>query len=277
MALEPLEQVGEIDIASLEQLSWSLLRIRQQEAQRASGAWTQRQLVARSFDEAQVAGHRLTFAVERYLRIADENHEAFRSLISHYGVRHWAHWNLLRPVLEASFYALWALTPADGLERRRRGLRLEILDSREQKKWLESLVPAGVSRQAVAEASRKFDRTGHVYRSEATQLGLTWSRACQKLDVSAELPRLALGSNYPSGFGHFLASTWRRLSGSQHGMSYALLTSADHGPSTTIPGGQQVFLSVKDDDFLSTCKIVTALHRAALDRYLQWHNQDRLL
>jgi hypothetical protein len=86
-------------------------------------------LTARAFDEAQTAGTRTYIEAQRCLGVAIDNHEALLALLQADGATVWAPWSLIRPTVESSFLALWLLDPVSGLERRRRGLRLEVQDA----------------------------------------------------------------------------------------------------------------------------------------------------
>ena len=207
---------------------WQRVAALDEQAHRAMQSWHSMQFTARFVDEAQPAGPRIYIGVTRLLDIAIDNQEAFQSLITNRGVTHWSQWNLLRPVFEASFYAIWVLDPNDSRERRRRGLRLEILDSREQKNWIDSLREVGLDEEVIAANAQRQARATEVYRTEATALGLTWERATQPVKLITELPKLAYTREmYSDELNNFLISKWRRLSGFQHGFGYALMAGAD--------------------------------------------------
>jgi hypothetical protein len=155
--------------------------------------------------------------------------------------------------------------PGDSSERRRRGLRLDVLDSKEQRNWIDSLRNVGVDEEAIAANARWQAGASRVYRSEADALGLTWARANQSVNLVRELPKLAYTREmYSDEFNDFLVSTWRRLSGFQHGFGNALISGADKGRSIPIPGGESLFISTNDQDLVNICKIVSAFHIAAL-------------
>jgi hypothetical protein len=153
----------------------------------------------------------------------------------------------------------------DSRERRRRGLRLEVLDSKEQRNWIDSLRDVGVDEEAIDANARWQTGATRVYKSEASALGLTWALANQAVNLITELPKLAYTREmYSDEFNSFLVSTWRRLSGFQHGFGYALIAGADKGRSIPIPGGESLYISTNDQDLVNTCKIVSAFHIAAL-------------
>lgn len=64
--------------------------------------------------------------------------------------------------------------------------------------------------------------------------------------------------------GALLTALWRRLSGTQHGMSYALLVGPDQGRDVPMLGGSEIHPAANDDDFVMQCQLVNALHLAAL-------------
>lgn len=276
MTLDPLRQVGTTDVTALETLHWPATEQMIGAARAVRSRWDRSQLVARSFDEAQPGGHRVAFEVEGLLATAEENVQAFRALIGSFGIRHWAHWNLLRPNLEASLWTLWILAPDDSRERAVRALRLEVDGAREQWNWLSSIASAGVPQEVVAEARQQFDRSEQVYKQEAHNLRVAWKDVRERINLTAAVPDLPYGSNYDTGFGHYVCSIWRRLSGAQHGKTYSLFARADRGTRVRIPGGESVFLTVNDDDFVSTCQIVNAVHLAALQRYVDWTTRQQI-
>jgi hypothetical protein len=86
-------------------------------------------------------------------------------------------------VFEASFCAICVLDPNDSRERRRRGLRLEILDSKEQRNWIDSLKHVGVDEEASDANTQWQAGATRVYKSEADALGLNWVRATQPVNL----------------------------------------------------------------------------------------------
>lgn len=276
MTLDPLTPVGRTDVTALETLHWPAMELMTKTARGVRSRWHRSQLVARSFDEAQSGGHRVAFGVEGLLATAEENVQAFRALISSFGIRHWAHWNLLRPNPEASLWALWILAPSDSRERAVRALQLEVDNAREQLNWLTATASAGIPQEAVDQARAKFARSDEVYKQEAHELRISWKCVRERINLTAAIPKLPYGSDYDAGFGHYVCSIWRRLSGAQHGKTYSLYVRADRGNRVRIPGGESVFLTVNDDDFVSTCQIVNAVHLAALQRYVDWTTKPQI-
>ncbi|GAA1384694.1 hypothetical protein [Catellatospora chokoriensis] len=111
-----------------------------------------RLLSARAFDESQVAGPRTYMAVQRYIGVARDNHEALLALLQHHGASLWAPWSLLRPIFEASFFATWILDPDSGRDHRLRGLRSEVLNSYQQRAHLAAFKRIPAVRELVEDA-----------------------------------------------------------------------------------------------------------------------------
>jgi hypothetical protein len=190
-------------------------------------------------------------------------------LNGHHGATQWAPWNLMRPIFEASFYTLWILDPRDSRERRRRGLRVELNDSQEKKKWVESLAAAGVSAEALAPLRKRREEVTRIYRAESDELGMPW-QASRTINLVDEIPKLrSLVDAFDKQGAALFVSTWRRLSGFQHAMSYALQAGAEAGPSIKIPGGESIHFTINDEDFVSTAQQTHTMHVTALNLYKQ--------
>ncbi len=191
-------------------------------------------LHARMIDEGQTAGRRAYMGAQRCLSVAWDNHDALISLLRHHGATQFAPWNLLRPTFEASFYALWLLDPEDSIERRRRGLMFEWLDELEHRTYYADLAaverfvgPDDLEELAAARLRQDDVRRDHdrIYRSEAEDLGLAWPLP-RRINVLSELGKLA-HCNVIDGTAVVLQSTWRTLSGMQHGRGSAMLRGSD--------------------------------------------------
>jgi hypothetical protein len=211
-------------------------------------------LSSRSFDEAQVAGPRTYMNTTRYLSVARDNHEALLALLKHYGATLWAPWSLLRPTFESAFLAAWILDPDDGRERRARGLRCEILDAYQQRRYRAAFKVLPQARKLI-EASEDHMERGSLktYRTEAAALGRTFDRLRQSIDVTAELHRLSFVRDQ-SQIGPFLEATWRQLSGFEHGFGWALLSGTDRKVEVEIPGGVDAQLVINDESFVNAAK-----------------------
>ena len=215
---------------------------------------TSRVLSARTFDESQVAGPRTYIEVTRYLNVARDNHEALLALLEHHGATLWAPWSLLRPVFETSFLAAWILDPEDGLERRARGLRCEILDSYEQRRHRAAFKAVPEVRELIESSEQNMERGSlSTYRAEALELRRRFDKLNQKINVIAELPKLTFVAEQKQ-VAPFLEATWRQLSGFEHGCGWALLSGSDHTIEAHIPGGAGMQLVINDEAFVNAAK-----------------------
>ncbi|GAA2114871.1 hypothetical protein [Nocardioides bigeumensis] len=232
-------------------------------------------LTARRFDEAQTAGHRTYFAATRYLGVAMDNHRALVGLMKHVGAGYVAPWSLLRPLFEAAFFACWILDPETGLDRRRRGLRCEVNDERERKNHLEAFKGVPQVSRAITDELAERDRTvGRTYRAEAKELGLPWSRAGERVNVVRELStlRFVRTSNDPVMLA-MLVSTWRMLSGIEHGLGYALLRASKATTEAVVPGGFVTRLTIDDTAFVTAWKSTAYLLLVAFERLERLHTR----
>jgi hypothetical protein len=213
-----------------------------------------RLLSARAFDESQVAGPRTYMGAERYLNVARDNHEALLALLKHHGATLWAPWSLLRPAFETSFFAAWILDPEDGRERRARGLRCELIDFYEQRKHRAAFGVFPEVRKLLEASDEEAERGRlNVYRTEAAALGRSFDKLHQKINVTAELPKLSFVKTQHQ-LAPFLEATWRQLSGFEHGFGWALLSGTDRKVEAHVPGGATLELVINDDVFVNAAK-----------------------
>ena len=239
---------------------WALLAREFQTLENLPSLAAARLLSARAFDESQAAGHRAYMAATRYLSVARDNHEALLALLEHRGATLWAPWSLLRPVFEASFFASWILDPDTGIDRRRRGLRCEVLDCYQQRAHRRAFNKLPQARQLIEAAERQQEQGSlAVYRAEAAALGADFDRVMrQSVNIVDELPKLSFVKGQ-ADFAAFLEGTWRLLSGLEHGLGWAMLRGADRGAETEIPGGKGMVLSIKDKEFVLAAKVTYAM------------------
>ena len=206
------------------------------------------QLTARAFDEAQPGGEHAYIGAHANLTVAHEHLDALIALLASHGASPRVPFNLLRPIMETSFKALWVLEPAEGLVRRQRGLRLEVLDYLERRKWLREYEKApSISRQIGEVIADSRAKTEPKYRREAEVLSMTWDQVQRDLNIIDGLRDLdVVQTMKPWGPPHFRAA-WRTLSGFQHGYSYALLSNSTINAQVPIPGGSLVEVTVSDE------------------------------
>lgn len=221
----------------------------------------------RKFDCAQPAGHRVYMEAERYLEAAIDNLTALRQLLGH-GAGLFAPWSLLRSVFEASVLAAWILDPEDGSERRYRGLRSEIWDAVEELKYLQTLVNLGdMSERVQGLADRRRKQRIDTYQDELAQMGRDWEKARQSVSVIDAIPRLSFVRNQ-GDLGVFIQSTWRLLSGYQHGKGWAVV----HGSSKTavaqVVGGVSVQIELDGETFVTAAKATLLVLVKAMNKLL---------
>jgi hypothetical protein len=232
-----------------------------------------RVLSARAFDEAQVAGHRAYMGATRYLAVAKDNHEALLVLLEHRGATLWAPWSLLRPTFEASFRAAWILDPEDGRERRARGLRCEILDAYEQRRYRAAFknVPHPELQELIRASEEKTEKGSlSTYRAEATALGRAFEKLKQPIKVTDELPKLSF-VKAQADLASFLEAIWRHLSGFEHGLSWALLSGTNWKEEVQVPGGAGLHLVIKDEAFVNAAKVTYFLLLSACQLFTRRH------
>lgn len=265
-------RTGTIDLSDLAR-RWRLLEQLYATTETVVAAHDPRVFSARTFDQGQTAGHRVYATAERYLNIARDNHQALVALItSPHGITTFAPWNLLRPEFEASFYAAWLLDPDDSRERRRRALRLELLDQRDHNLYYEDVMRMAEG-PAVGDLADEFaalstslevarQRNESVYAHEAAQLQLPYPKVAG-VNVLHELGTLSTCSEAPET-DFLLRATWRGLSGIQHGRASAVMRASSLRDSHETEYGVRGLLDVDDDAFLNAANATTCLHMEAV-------------
>jgi hypothetical protein len=228
-------------------------------------------LTARAFDQAQPAGNRVYIEVDRFLTVALDNHQALLALLEARGATLWAPWSLLRPIFETSFLAAWILDPIEGRTRRIRGLRCEVEDARQQRSHKESFRGFPEVQRLLAEEARRSESEGGAmwtYRREANALQISWTEARRKVGLTDEIRArsLAILRSQPE-LQPFMESTWRTLSGFEHGLGWALLRNTDRTVEAEIPGGAVMKLTMNDAAFVTAAKSCYLLMLTALNLY----------
>ena len=179
-----------------------------------------------------------------------EHIEALIGLLTKHGATPRAPWTLMRPVFEAGFWATWLLEPAEGLERRKRGLRIEVRSMLARTAYYEDMLRTQPRQRDNLAADHLKDE--RVYRAEADALGLTWSQAKDKTrsNVVDELSKLLVVRNMDPDVRGPIVAAWRVLSGLQHGYAYALVSSSTKHEAEQILGGEErQLLSISDTNF----------------------------
>lgn len=217
-------------------------------------------LAPRQIDLTQPAGHRVYIQSHALLGNAYEHHHAFLAHIEKVGFGPRAPFNLLRPVLESSLWALWLLDPQDSATRRRRALQYEIHDFKAEMAYLDELGKRSESlpiREAIAERQA---HAGKAYRDEAARMGLGYAALNKaKINLTDEIPKIRrLVDRHGKDTARLVVAEWRRLSGYQHGKVWSVALGSDQTFLAKIPGGQAVHL-VASDSSISLATGLTAL------------------
>src|SRR5450759_3433442 len=122
------------------------------------------------------------------------------------------------------------------------------------------------SKRVGEEIARSQADVESVYLSEATALNLTYGQAKQPINVTEELPRLDATKAIGPESMAIVPACWRVLSGSQHGLPYALLHNSNIQVQAPVPGGQRVLASMKDEAFELYASVTLWLVWQACDR-----------
>lgn len=226
----------------------------------------------RKTDLAQTSGHRVYTEAWRKIQCAMDNHFALLSLLEYHGVTLWAPWNMLRPSFEAAFYAVWVLEPELSLDRRRRALRLEVIDEMERLKFYEELthVRGAGGRESADRLAERRAQVTPTYQAEAVLLDLTWQQTKASVNIRDELGRLHIVTNdIGMDTTSFYRATWRSLSGYQHGHGYAAMLGSDITLMAKTPGGRVVRMEVNDENFQSSAQATAYLMISALNLWMR--------
>lgn len=229
-------------------------------------------LTARFIDENQAAGPRTYMHAYDAISSAHEHSEALWALInSDYGLTPRTPWTLVRSVFEAGFWATWILDSEHSFIRRQRGLKVEMVDRSEHRKWVNSL-PVDQETKNLLYRGEKAENT---YKSECQSLALPWKTAGVKPAVASEIHRLGLCVRSGPDLGPYVESIWRSLSGLEHGHPYATQIHTDRDQEVKIVGGSTFRVSVNDDSFIAACKCAYALFIEGAELYISRSTEPR--
>lgn len=217
-------------------------------------------LAPRQIDLAQTAGHRIYIQSHALLGFAYEHHQAFLAHINTVGFGPRAPFNLLRPVLESSLWALWLLDPHDSATRRKRALQYEIHDFKAEMAYLDELGKRSGGLPMREAAAERQAHAGKSYREETAQLGLDYAALSKaNMNLTDEIPKMQrLLDRHDKDTARLIVAEWRRLSGYQHGKTWSVALGSDQTFLAKIPGGQTVHL-VASDSSISIATGLTAL------------------
>lgn len=217
-------------------------------------------LAPRQIDLVQTAGHRVYIQSHALLGFAYEHHHAFLAHIDKVGFGPRAPFNLLRPVLESSLWALWLLDPQDSATRRRRALQYEIQDFNAEIAYLGELGKRSESLLIREAAADRQAHAGKSYRDEAARMGLDYAALSKtKINLTDEIPKMRrLLVRHGKDTVRLVVAEWRRLSGYQHGKAWSVALGSDQTFLAKVPGGQAVHV-VASDSSISLATGLTAL------------------
>lgn len=268
-----MKQAGQVTFEGLAEAAHAIsaLKARADAIPDTGTSWTS--LAPRQIDMAQTAGHRVYIQAQWLIGFAHEHFQAFIAHAEHVGIEPRAPFTLLRPALEASLWALWLLDPDDSLTRRTRALHFEILDFAAESAYLAELgMMRSVGREVRDEASRRQATAGSVYRAEAEELGLDYAHLRKTRNgpnLVDEVPKLKHLERYNDrDTVRLIVAEWRRLSGYQHGKTWAVSLGSDRSFSVDIPGGRSVQIVASDNSIQMARSLTTIVLLDALMLYI---------
>jgi hypothetical protein len=213
-------------------------------------------LTARFIDEQLPAGPRTYIHAFESVASAYEHSDALWALINGpHGLTPRAPWTLVRSIFEASFWGAWILDSELSFVRRQRGLRVEMVDRSEERKWVNAVTPDPETRSKMGRSAA----ADVVYRAECKSLDLDWNHAGRSPSMVDELAKLSIVDRGGVGLSAAFVSTWRSLSGLQHGHAYAAQVHTDRTPGVKIVGGMMATASVRDSVFVAACQCAYGL------------------
>lgn len=227
-------------------------------------------LAPRQIDHAQPAGHRVYIQSHALLGFAHEHHQAFLAHVDRVGFGPRAPFNLLRPVLESSLWALWLLDPDDSATRRQRALHYEILDFKAEIAYLNELGKRSDSLQIREAIAERQAHAGKSYRDEAARMGLDYAALSKaKINLTDEIPKMKrLLDRHDKDTARLIVAEWRRLSGYQHGKVWSVALGSDQTFVSKIPGGQTVHLVASDSSISLATGLTALVFMEALGLYI---------
>lgn len=228
-------------------------------------------LTDRRFDSANRAGQRLYITASGLIHLAREHqHLLAKTMVGPDAVGVYPHAtpNLIRPAFEAALMAFWLLDAKDSKTRVLRGLRRSWEDHRQSDAWANDVLDSPLAtteerEQVVAKKAQIAKR----YDEDAQRLGVKWEKVRQKVNLRDEVNNLSTVEGDPL-LRQVLRSTWRQLSGVQHGMQYASLRSGQRIGEVPIPGGAEAVLVTDDDWLMTACRASAAVQAWAMSTYI---------
>lgn len=177
--------------------------------------------------------------------------------------------NIIRPAFEAAARALWILDGETAQERRFRGLRIAWEDHNESRKWAEELmVPRLMPQDKIEAQHAKHAAITKRFHDDADALRINWDKVKAPMNLRDEVGKFTVLETDPD-LAVYLRAIWRRMSGVQHGMSYASLLGTEHHQQVQVPGGFETLLLTDDETLLTECRASALLQHWAIQKYIQ--------
>lgn len=227
----------------------------------------------RDEDESHPGGHRTYYAASRHIIVAHDHLSECYRMLTNGPIGIATPYTLLRPALESSLWSIWLLDPPSSATRRKRGLWMEIDDTKNRLQFTEDLSKLRETQDYQTEDVAKFNE---VFKAEAESLGCSYvglgnkrpttpnrgggTKKTTPIDkqsykLTKEIENLAWLSDPPS-ITPLIRAQWRFLSGYEHGMSWSLVLGSDHTNTEETPKGRTSTISVNDAHLMmsfSTC------------------------
>ena len=178
-------------------------------------------------DDQQTAWMQLSHIVETCLAMAHDNLRALDEMLRPQGelrVPMYAHYPVLRSILEASAEAKWILLPDDRMERITRALQSRVsdlkFDAELQAEIRSTLLqmddPLGPEAIGEYDTTRKLRHAKHMLKIKeiAAEQGIPWSSLKEGKPGTARLIRSVSG--HPGAPGGYVTQLWKIMSGLSH-------------------------------------------------------------
>lgn len=228
-------------------------------------------LTDRRLDGADRPGLRLYILASSLIGKARESQLLLEQTFTTPGINVFPHAtpNIIRPAFEAAATALWILDGETPLERRLRGLRNAWEDHRQSQAWAgELMLPMFMTQEEIATKRASQAAISKRYRDDAASLGLSWSRVTQRFNLRDVIGEFGFVRSQPE-MAPFLRAIWRRMSGVQHGLSYATLLGTERHQQVAIPGGFETLVLTDDESLLTDCRASALMQIWAMQTFIR--------
>lgn len=249
---------------------WHALKDQERQMDEADDRFARTQILTdRRLDSAHRTGNRAYITASHLIGFAREHQHFLETSMTLPGSYVYPHAtpNLIRPAFEAALTALWILDGPNTKERQLRGLRHSWEEQRQSDNWADELLnPSLVDDDTADHIRAERQKIRARYLQDASDLHLTKDEVSRRPDLLKAIDSLTHVDRQPL-LKPFLRSVWRKLSGLQHGLSYASLLSSSVRLGTPVPGGVEVTLFADDDETMAHCKVSALLQSWAMNTY----------